>query len=65
MIGEFIIRKNGKNFHYTNIDDIPETFDHLIKFLPKTPPDPHTQAEHDYIKTFNDKFKEIFKRGND
>ena len=62
MIGEYTVKIGNKLFDYTNVDDIPETFDHLIIFLPKSPPDPHTQAEHDYIKTFNDKFKEIFKR---
>ena len=65
MIGEYTVKIGNKLFDYTNVSDIPEKFDHLIKFLPELPSDPHTQAEHDYIETFNDKFKEIFKRGND
>ena len=43
--------------------DIPEKFDHLIKFVPKEPPEPHTQEDHDYINTFPEKFREVFKRG--
>ena len=63
MIGEYIVKIGNKLFDYTNVSDIPEKFDHLIKFVPKEPPEPHTQADHDYINTFNDKFKEIAKRG--
>ena len=39
-----------------------EKFDHLIKFVPKEPPEPHTQEDHDYINTFPEKFKEVFAR---
>jgi len=30
--------------------------------VPIEPPEPHTQADHDYINTFPNKFDEIFKR---
>ena len=36
---------------------------HLIKFVPKEPPEPHSQEDHDYINTFPEKFREVFKRG--
>ena len=45
------------------VHDIPEEFDHLIKFVPKAPPEPHTQADHDYINTFSNKFEEVSQRG--
>ena len=63
MIGEYTVKIGNKLFDYTNVDDIPEEFDHLIKFLPTAPPGPHTQVEHDYIDTFTDKMREIQKRG--
>ena len=44
-------------------NDIPEKFDHLIKFVPTEPPEPHTQEDHDYINTFPEKFEEVAKRG--
>ena len=62
MIGEYTVKIGDKLFDYTNVIDIPKEFDHLIKFVPTEPPGPHTQADHDYINTFNNKFKEIFKR---
>ena len=62
MQGEYSVKIGNKVFDYTNADDIPEKFDHLIKFVPKEPPEPHTQEDHDYINTFPKKFKEIFAR---
>ena len=62
MEGEFTVKIGKKLFEYTNANDIPEKFDHLIKFVPKEPPEPHTQEDHDYINTFAEKFKEIFAR---
>ena len=63
MIGEYIVKIGNKLFDYTNVDDIPEEFDHLIKFLPKAPPEPHTEEEHEHIDGFMNKFREIQKRG--
>ncbi len=62
MIGEYTVKIGNKLFDYTNVSDIPEKFDHLIKFVPIEPPEPHTQEDHDYINTFPIKFSEIFKR---
>ena len=63
MIGEYTDKIGNKLFDYTNVDDIPEEFDHLIKFLPTLPPEPHTPEEHDLIDSFMPKMREIQKRG--
>tara|TARA_B100000475_G_C14849650_1_gene252809 strand:- start:354 stop:560 length:207 start_codon:yes stop_codon:yes gene_type:complete len=63
MIGEYTVKINDELFEYTNANDIPKKFDHLIKFVPTEPPEPHTQEDHDYINTFPEKFKEVAKRG--
>ena len=63
MIGEYTVKIGNKLFDYTNVDDIPEEFDHLIKFLPTLPPEPHTPEEHDLIDSFIPKMREIQKRG--
>ena len=47
MRGEFIIKKGGELITYTEYDDIPNTFDHVIKFNPDWPESPHTQEDHD------------------
>ena len=63
MIGEYTVKIGNKLFDYTNVNDIPKEFDHLIKFLPTLPPEPHTQSDHDLIDSFMPKMREIQKRG--
>ena len=62
MAHEFIIKDKGKLITYTNYEDIPEVFDHLIKFVPEIPPDPHTPEQHEEIGQWNDKLKQLMKR---
>lgn len=62
MANEFIILKNGILEIYDKYEDIPETFDNLIKFLPEMPPEPHSHEEHQEINSWNDKLAELLKR---
>ena len=62
MEGEYIVKKGKKLFEYTNINDIPEKFDNLIKFMPTSPESPHTEEDHKEMATYNDKLKELMKR---
>ena len=62
MKGKFTIRIGKKIHVFENYDDIPETFDNVIEFLPECPEPPHTQEQHDYIETFSLKLKELLKR---
>ena len=57
MKGEFIIKTGEELITYTDYDDIPNTFDHVIKFDPDWPEPPHTQEDHDLMEVFNDKLQ--------
>ena len=57
MKGEFIIKIGEELITYTDYDDIPNTFDHVIKFDPDWPEPPHTQEDHDLMEVFNDKLQ--------
>ena len=57
MKGEYVIKINGELITYTNYNDIPNTFDHVIKFNPDWPESPHTQEDHDLMAVFNDKLQ--------
>ena len=57
MKGEYLIMVAGELITYTDYDDIPDTFEHVIKFIPDWPESPHTQEDHDYMETFNDKLQ--------
>ena len=59
MKGEYVIKINGELITYTDYDDIPDTFDHVIKFNPDWPEEPHTQEDHDLMAVFNDKLQRL------
>lgn len=46
----FVIMKNNELFTYTNFEDIPLDFDHIIEFNPVVPPEPHTEEQHEEIE---------------
>ena len=54
---EFVLIVNGELVTYTKYEDIPEDFDHVIKFLPEIPPGPHTHEQHEEIHTWNDRLQ--------
>lgn len=62
MAHEFKIKDKGEVTVYTNYEDIPKVFDHVIKFLPEIPPEPHTQEQHDEIDQWDNKLKQLMKR---
>ena len=62
MNHEFVILNNGILETYTKYEDIPESFDHVIKFLPQIPEPPHTEAQHEEIEQWNDKLQALMKR---
>jgi hypothetical protein len=59
MSHEFVILRNGVLDTYDKYEDIPDDFDHLIKFLPDLPEGPHTEEEHEEIHTWNDKLQAL------
>lgn len=62
MAHQFVILNQGKITVYNNFDDIPESFDNVIKFIPEIPPEPHTEEQHEEIGEWNNKLKELMKR---
>ncbi len=62
MAHEFIIRLNDELITYTDFDDIPESFDNLIKFLPEVIPPPHTEEEHRINDKWHSKLNELLTR---
>ena len=46
---EFVLMIKGKLKTYHRYEDIPEDFDHVIKFVPYIPPGPHTHEQHEEI----------------
>ena len=42
LTGKFSIRKDNRILKFTNFDDIPSSFSHVISFEPDYPEPPHT-----------------------
>lgn len=59
---KFTIKDNNIIKTFNNFDDIPLEFDHLIEFVPYMPPPPHTEAEHEEIESWQEKFKTLLER---
>jgi hypothetical protein len=56
---KFTVIVNGELKAFSDYDDIPEEFEHVIEFLPEIPPGPHTQEQHDEIEMWNDRLKKL------
>jgi hypothetical protein len=57
---QFIISGELKTF--IDYRDIPENFDHLIKFLPKVPDGPHTDQQHNEIDEWNQRLQKLMEK---
>ena len=56
MKGNFQVLIDKKVKKFTNYEDIPKTINELIRFEPDFPKPPHTEEEHNFISSFNDKY---------
>jgi hypothetical protein len=62
MPHKFVILLNNELVTYDKYEDIPNSFDNVISFLPEIPDGPHSHEQHEEIDTWNDKLKELLKR---
>ena len=62
MAHQFAILIDGKVQVFDNYDDIPETFENVIRFEPEVPPEPHTEEQLHEIEQWNNKLQQLLKR---
>ena len=62
MAHQFAILIDGNVQVFDNYDDIPETFENVIRFEPEVPPEPHTEEQHHEIEQWNNKLQQLLKR---
>ena len=58
----FLIRDGMKYLEITKYEDIPDSFDNVIRFEPEIPPEPHTEEQHEEIEKWPGRLKELMKR---
>jgi hypothetical protein len=56
---EFVFLIDGKQVTVNSWDDIPERFDHVIKFLPDCPEPPHTEEQHREIELWPARLQQL------
>ena len=57
---QFII--NGELVTFDKYEDIPEEFDHVIKFIPDVIPEPHTEEEHEEMAQWNTRLQKLMEK---
>ncbi len=57
---QFII--NGELVTFDKYEDIPDEFEHVIKFLPDIPEGPHTEDEHEELALWNDRLQQLMEK---
>ena len=57
---QFII--NGELVLYDKYEDIPEDFEHVIRFVPDMPEDPHTEEEHAEMALWNTRLQKLMEK---
>ena len=66
-MAEFQFLIDGKLVTYDRYEDIPETFDHVIKFLPDNPEPEgedsnHTEEQHEAMPVWNGRLQKLMEK---
>ena len=57
---EFVV--NGELVLYDKYEDIPEDFEHVIRFVPDLPEAPHTEEEHAEMALWNTRLQKLMEK---
>jgi hypothetical protein len=55
----FVIMQDDRLCEYTEYEQIPSEFDHVIEFAPEIPLEPHTDQQHKEIGQWHSKFERL------
>ena len=61
-MAEFQFIVNGDLVLYDKYEDIPEEFEHVIRFIPDVPEEPHTEEDHDEMALWNTRLQELMEK---
>jgi len=64
MTHKFTVMIQGQLFTYSNYEDIPEDFEHVIEFSPEIPQGPHTEEQHNEMLHWNEKLQLLITKEN-
>ena len=60
-MAEFVFKKGTELITFTKWEDVPNDldFDHVIKFIPDIPPEPHTEEQHEEIEQWDIRLQKL------
>ena len=63
-MAEFVFLVHGKQMSFDTWEGIPKDFDfdHVIKFLPDIPPEPHTEEQHAEMEIWNTRLQQLMEK---
>ena len=65
LTGEFVVKEQGEILTFDKCADLPDEFDHLIKFAPVTPEPPHTEEQHHEMSKLTEYLQQLVSRERD
>ena len=61
-MAEFKFIINGEMVTFDKYEDVPDEFEHVIKFLPDVIPEPHTEEQHEEMAQWNTRLQELMEK---
>jgi hypothetical protein len=60
--GRFDLIVGGVLRSFQRWEDLPEVFDHVVRFEPDIPPAPHTEEQHEAAAMWNARLQELMEK---
>tara|TARA_B100000900_G_scaffold414277_1_gene440500 strand:- start:3058 stop:3276 length:219 start_codon:yes stop_codon:yes gene_type:complete len=57
--GKFVVKRDGELIEVDRCGDLPDEFDHLIRFEPKIPEPPHSVNDHIAMSKWSEYLHEL------
>ena len=61
-MAEFKFIINGELVTFDKYEDVPDEFEHVIKFLPDIIPEPHTEEQHEEMAQWNTRLQKLMEK---
>ena len=59
LTGTFVVKRDGELIEVDRCGDLPDDFDHLIKFEPNIPEAPHSINDHEMMSKWTEYLQEL------
>ena len=64
LTGTFVVKRDGELIEVDRCGDLPDDFDHLIRFEPDIPEAPHSINDHEMMSKWTEYLQELVAKEN-